>query len=139
MIYQAMHSSAGLSRLKLRHGIILLIAIAMAVTTACSSSDPEPRVEEFPSFLLGTWEPQTGVVGTIRFEGSELSGVAIRSADGVQAESFTYQWVAPALIRTSLENNVEFTVLFEDNGKTLVLATVAAADSAEVLRYSKIR
>ncbi|MDA1297984.1 MAG: hypothetical protein O3B04_08320 [Chloroflexi bacterium] len=116
---------------------VILVAI-MAAGVACSSGETGPRVEEFPGLLLGTWAPQTGPVGTLRFEGSTESGVAIRSADGINAESFTYQWVAPAQIRTNLAGDAEFTILFEDNGKTLVLTTVAGAETREVLRYSRV-
>ena len=34
-------------------------------------------------------------------------------------------------------DNIEFNVIFEDNGDTLVLATVAAASGDDIVRYSR--
>lgn len=108
----------------------------IAVTTACAS-DPEPRIEDFPSLLLGTWEQIGGPDGTLTFSGSTASGIGRRSADGIAAETFTYQWVAPAIIRTNIGNDTEFNVLFEDSGETLVLATVAIALEDGIIRYKR--
>lgn len=111
----------------------------MALVALACTSEREPTVEDFPLLLLGVWEPVEGPVGTLTFQGSEASGVAIRSADGIAAESFTYQWVAPAQIRTNLNDDIEFNVLFEDRGDTLVLTSVAAAETDQIIRYSRIR
>ena len=116
----------------------LLVVSLFLLFVACSSS-ATPKVEEFPAYLLGTWTEVNGPIGTLKFEGSESSGIAIRSADGINAESFLFQWVAPALIRTNLSGDSEFTVLFEDGGDTLVLATVASAESNAIIRYSRVK
>lgn len=118
---------------------LLFVALSViALATACAS-DPEPRIEDFPFQLLGTWEQVGGPVGTLTFEGSTSSGTGRQSADGIAAEFFTFQWVAPAIIRTNIGSNVEFTVLFEDTGDTLVLATAPAAASDEIIRYKRVR
>lgn len=122
-------------------GLITVVALTFAFATACAS-DPEPQVEDFPRLLLGLWQPVEGPVGTLRFQGSEASGTFIRSADGIQAESYTFQWVAPAQIRTNLVSeagDIEFIVLFEDGGDTLVLTSVAAAEEDQIIRYSRIQ
>lgn len=128
-----------IERKRLRFITSLLVALSvLALATACAS-DPEPRIEDFPSQLLGTWAQVDGPIGTLTFEGSTSSGIGRRSADGVAAEFFTFQWVSPAIIRTDIGNDIEFTVLFEDTGETLVLATVPAAASDEIIRYTRIR
>lgn len=120
-----------------RRSAATLAALLIAIFATACASDPEPQVEDFPSLLLGTWRQVGGPVGTLTFSGSTASGIGRRSADGIAAETFTFQWVAPAQIRTNLGNDTEFTVLFEDNGETLVLATVAAAATNEIIRYSR--
>ena len=122
----------------MRNLIIALTVLLAGGVTACGSEN-EPVVEEFPLLILGVWEQMGGPVGTLTFDGSEASGVAIRSADGIAAESFTYQWVAPAQIRTNLGEDIEFNVLFENGGDTLVLTSVAAAEADQIVRYSRIR
>ncbi len=116
----------------------LLILVTMAFSFGCAS-DPEPRVEDFPFLIQGTWEQIGGPVGTLKFEGSDASGVGVRSADGIAAESFTYQWVAPAQIRTDLGDDLEFNVLFENDGETLVLTSVAKAETDQIIRYNRIK
>lgn len=126
------------ARLRLRF-VAMLIAVTLAIFATACASDPEPRIEDFPSRLLGTWEQVGGPAGTLTFDGTTASGIGRRSADGIAAETFTFQWVAPATIRTNIGNDVEFTVLFEDTGNTLVLAAVAEAGTDEIIRYKRRR
>lgn len=121
-----------------RYATPVLAAIVLAISAAACSSSEEPRVEDFPLWILGTWEQVGGPAGTLTFEGSESSGVGVRSAFGFNAESFTYQWVAPAQIRTNLGDDIELTVLFEDGGDTLVLASGPDAATDEIFRYSRV-
>ncbi len=121
--------------------IAAFVVVGLIVLIAACASDPEPTIEEFPSLILGTWRQVNGPVGTLTFEGSTQSGIARRSAVGIAAETFTYLWVAPAQISTNLGNGIELTVLFENSGDTLVLATAgsANAESHEIIRYSRVR
>ncbi len=89
--------------------------------------------------LLGTWEQIGGPDGTLSFEGTVGSGIGTRTGEGDTAATFTYQWVAPATIRTDIGGDTEFTVLFEDNGDTLVLATAPEAFTDEIIRYRRLR
>ncbi len=121
-----------------RKSLVVLVAIVFMVIAAACASDPEPRIEDFPSLILGTWEEIGGPEGTLTFSGSLASGIGRLSADGIAAETFTFQWVAPATIRTNIGNDQEFTVLFENSGDTLVLATVPAALEDEIIRYRRL-
>ena len=118
---------------------LLPTLVGLWMVLAACSQPVNPKVEDFPAYLIGTWTQVGGPVGTLKFEGAGSSGVAIRSADGINAESFTFLWVAPAQIRTNLVNDTEFTVLFEDGGDTLVLATVPAAETDAVIRYKRLK
>ena len=121
--------------------IALILAILLVGLAAACAADPEPRIEEFPSLILGRWQQIGGPIGTLTFEGSTSSGIGRRSAEGIAAETFTYQWVAPAQIRTNLNGDVMLTVLFENRGDTLVLATAADTDASahEIIRYSRLK
>jgi hypothetical protein len=118
---------------------VLVVILGLSLFLASCSQLRQPKIEDFPTCLIGTWAPIEGPVGTMKFEGEGSSGIAIRSADGINAESFTYQWVAPAQIRTNLINETEFTVVFEDGCDTLVLATVPAADNNQIIRYKRVK
>jgi hypothetical protein len=133
-----MEISGMASVVRIRGLLLGVLVILLLVLTACSQPE-QPKIEDFPTYLIGTWAPIEGPVGTMKFEGEGSSGIAIRSADGINAESFTYQWVAPAQIRTNLLNETEFTVLFEDGGDTLVLATVSAAETNAIMRYKRLK
>ncbi|MDA0677165.1 MAG: hypothetical protein O2788_04070 [Chloroflexi bacterium] len=130
--------SAKAFELPARQNILSTVMVLCLLLAACSQP-VDPKIEDFPTYLIGTWSPVDGPVGTMKFEGTGSSGIAIRSADGINAESFTFQWVAPAQIRTNLSNETEFTVLFEDGGDTLVLATVSAAEANAIIRYKRLK
>ncbi len=124
----------------LRLFAVLMAAAAVFSVSACGSdASEEAKIEDFPNLLLGTWEQIGGPVGTLTFTGTDFSGIGRLSADGIQAETFTFLWVAPAIIRTDQNNDQSFSVLFEDGGGTLVLATVAGTEDDEVIRYRRLR
>ena len=128
-----------LATLRLPAGIRLLALVVLALASCGSDSPTEAKIEDFPSLLLGTWEEVGGTVGTLTFTGTDFSGIGRLSADGIQAETFTFLWSAPAIIRTNLNNDQEFSVLFEDGGDTLVLATVSAGTENEIIRYRRVK
>ena len=134
----AMHITTRYS-IRMQRTVLFASLVLLFLIASCSSGAPEdPKIEEFPARLLGTWEEVGGPIGTLTFTGTDFSGIGRLSADGIQAETFTFIWSSPAIIQTDLNEDQEFSVLFEDGGDILVLATVDSFND-EIVRYRRLR